>query len=277
MIFTLEQSLDRVAEFSQLEVHRVPTGLPAIDRLCGGPAPGEMFTIVGRSFTGKSIVGQHVVLANPQVPSVFFSLEMPLVQAAIRLYAMWANISLPELQHKIEEGGLPDDLYKLADAYPRHIIVDTPGLDVNGMAAAYEQFRELFKIQPQFAVVDYLELVGKAKINAEGYQGTESQITQIRDWARSENTRVFLVHQANKSEPKWKPPTEDSPRGGGYTESDFMIGVWRPGGNPDLDVAERRWMSDKMSVNIIKNRAYFQLLDEKIYRFEESSRLTEVM
>lgn len=277
MLFTLEESLNKVAEFSQLTVHRVPTGLPAIDRLCGGPAPGELFTIVGRSFTGKSIVGQHVIYANPKTPSIFFSLEMPLVQAAIRLFGMWSGQSLPELQAKIEKGGLPDDLYDMADAFPYHIIVDTPGISVDGMADKFEEYRSVFKRQPEFTVIDYLELVGKTKIHAEGYQGTESQIAQIRDWARYENTRVFLVHQANKSEPKWRPPSEDSPRGGGYTESDFMIGVYRPGANPDLDQAERRWMDDKMAVNIIKNRAYFQLLDEKIYRFDPSSRLLEVM
>ncbi len=277
MIFTLEQSLDKVAEFSQLTVHRVPTGLPAIDRLCGGPAPGELFTIVGRSFTGKSIIGQQIVLANPQVPSVFFSLEMPMVQSVLRLYAMWSGQSLPELQKQVENGGLPDDLYSLAQAFPRHIVVDTPGIDVNGMADKFEAYRQLFGVQPEFAVVDYLELVGRAKISGEGFQATESQIAQLRDWGRYENTRVFLIHQSNKNKHKWEPPDEDSPRGGGYTESDFMIGVWRPGANPDLDAAERRWMDDKMAVNIIKNRAYFQLLDEKIYRFEPSAKLVEVM
>lgn len=277
MLMTLEQSLDKVAEFSQLEIHRVPTGLPAIDKLIGGPAPGELLTIVGRSFTGKSIVGQSIIYNNPKVPSIFFSLEMPAVQAIIRMYAMWKNIPQTDLQILIEKGGLPDELYGLAEAYPRHIIVDTPGLSVDGMADKYAAYRQLFNLQPQFCVVDYLELVGKAKISGEGYQATESQITQIRDWARTENTRVFLIHQANKSEHIWERPTEDSPRGGGYTESDFMIGVWRPGKDPELDPGERRWLEDKVGLNIIKNRAYFTLLEEKIYRFEPSLRLTEIM
>ena len=88
---------------------------------------------------------------------------------------------------------------------------------------------------------------------------------------------MFLIHQANKSEPSWQPPTEDSPRGGGFTESDFMIGVWKPAKDPELDNAERRWLEDKLAVNVLKNRAYFTLIDEKIYRFEPSTRLTEVM
>lgn len=277
MILTLEQSLDQVAEFSQLEVHRVPTGLPAIDRLIRGPAPGELTTIVGRSFTGKSIVGQNIIYNNPRVPSIFFSLEMSAIQAIIRMYAMWANMDQQELQAQIDDGGLPDDLYGLAEAFPRHVVVDTPGLSVDGMADKYGQYREMFKVQPEFCVVDYLELVGKTKIAGEGFAGTESQITQLRDWARDEKTRVFLIHQANKTKHVWEPPDEDSPRGGGYTESDFMIGVWKPGKDPELGPAERRWLDDKLGVNVIKNRAFFTLLDEKIYRFNPSLRLSEVM
>lgn len=277
MILTLEQGLDQVAEYSQLDVHRVPTGFPTIDRLVKGPAPGELFTIVGRSFTGKSIVGTNIIYRNPLVPSILFSLEMDIVQSLIRLYAMWSGMNQEILQDMVDAGGLPDELYGLAEAFPRHVIVDTPGLSVDGMADKYAAYRSMFNIQPSFCVIDYLELVGKAKISGEGYQATESQITQIKDWARTEKTRVFLIHQANKSEHVYEPPTEDSPRGGGFTESDFMVGIWKPAKNPDLGAGERRWLEDKLGMNIIKNRPYFKLLDELLLRFDPSLRLTEVM
>lgn len=275
MLLTLEQQLDKVAEYSQMETHRVPTGLRAVDALCGGPAPGELFTIVGRSFTGKSIVGQNITLANRTKPSIFFSLEMPAVQAVLRLFAMWSGQPLYDLLIQVEKGGLPDNLYELAEVFPYHRIVDNPGLSVDDMADTYELYRKTMKVQPEFCVVDYLELVGKTKIHGGGYEQIESQLASLRDWTKEENTRTFLIHQANRSESVWEAPTEDSPRGGGYTESDYVIGLWRPHKDPELSNAERMWLSDKLAVNVLKNRAYFTLMDKQLYRFLPSTRLVQ--
>ncbi len=275
MILTLEQHVDRVAEYSQLEVHRVKTGLRAVDALCGGPAPGELFTIVGRSFTGKSVVGQNIILANRNLPSVFFSLEMPAVQAVLRLYAMWSGAPAFDLQVQVEKGGLPDDLYELVKAFPLHVINDKPGLSVDEMADFYDSYRKAYGIQPEFCVVDYLELLGKAKINGGGYEQIEAQIASLRDWTRYENTRTFLIHQANKSEHMWEPPSQDSPRGGGYTESDFMVGLWRPHLDPELTQAEAKWLENKLGVNVLKNRAFMRLMHEQLFEFMPSGRLVQ--
>ena len=247
-----------------------------MDAVCGGPAPGELFTIVGRSFTGKSIVGQNIILNNKLLPSIFFSLEMPAVQAVLRLYSMWSGTPSYDLQLLVEKGGLPDDIYSLVEHFPSHRIVDTPGLGVDQMADSYEEYRKTVGVQPEFCVVDYLELVGKAKIHGGGYEAIESQIATLRDWTRYENTRTFLIHQANKSEHAYEPPTEDSPRGGGYTESDFMVGLWRPHLDAELSPAERAYLSDKLGVNVIKNRAFYQTLGKQLYQFLPSSRLVQV-
>lgn len=247
-----------------------------MDAICGGPAPGELFTIVGRSFTGKSIVGQNIILANKDLPSVFFSLEMPAVQAVLRLYAMWSGSPAYQLQVDVEKGGLPDNLYGLVDAFPQHVIYDKPGMSVDDMSDFYENYRKVYNVQPEFCVVDYLELLGKAKINGGGYEAIEAQIAALRDWTRYENTRTFLIHQANRSEHMWEPPTQDSPRGGGYTESDFVVGLWRPHLDPELTQAEMKWLENKLGVNVLKNRAYMQLLHEQMFEFLPSGRLLQV-
>jgi replicative DNA helicase len=275
LILTLETAVDRVAEYSIMEVHRVKSGLRAVDAKCGGPAPGELFTIVGRSFTGKSVVAQNIILANRELPSVFFSLEMPLVQSVLRLYAMWSGTPAFDLQVQVEAGGLPDDIYKLVDAFPLHVVNDKPGLGVDDMADFYEAYRQHFKVQPAFCVVDYLELLGKTKANGGGYEQIEAQLAGLRDWTRYENTRTFLIHQANKSEPMWAAPTQDSPRGGGYTESDFMVGLWRPHLDPELTQAEAKWLENKLGINVLKNRAFMQLMHEQLFEFLPSGRLVQ--
>lgn len=221
------------------------------------------------------MVAQNIVASNASRRSIFFSMEMPLVQTVLRLYAITYDVSLPELQRQVEQGGLPDNLYELADIYPQHIIVDQPSLNVDQLSEYLDQYRQRFKHQPDFVVLDYLELLGKAKISGEGYQATEAQITLLKEWVRYENTRAFLVHQANKQEDPWEPVTENSPRNGGYTESDFMMGLWRPHKNPENDIATTRFYEDKAATNLIKNRAYFKTIDRQLIKFHDSGKLTE--
>ena len=78
----------------------------------------------------------------------------------------------------------------------------------------------------------------------------------MKDWAKAEEMRVFVLHQCNRQEPKWLPPTESSPRYGGYTESDFVIGMWRPSSDPELSYHERLSLRDTVNFNILKNRPF---------------------
>ena len=47
----------------------------------------------------------------------------------------------------------------------------------------------------------------------------------MKTWAKAENVAVFLLHQTNRVEKVWDPPTEDSARSAGYTEADVVIGI----------------------------------------------------
>ena len=198
---------------------------------------------------------------------------MPASQALIRLYAMWRDVNAEKLQHKIDDGDMPLDFWEIEEAFPNHRIVSEQGMTIQRMTEYVDQFRHDTQKNPSFIVIDYLELLNHAKTSGEGYLATESTITALKGWAVEQNMRVFVIHQCNKSEPAWEPPTEDSPRNGGYTESDFMVGMWKPDRNPDLQKAEKKYYSDKINFNILKNRAYFKLLDEYTMRITPSLRL----
>ena len=272
-LLSLSEQVDRLAESLGEGNYRVGTGLPLIDMLCGGPAPGEIFTIVGRSFVGKSLIAQNIVYNNREKPSIFFSLEMPTNQALIRLYALWKDENAEHLQRRIDEGDMPLDFWDMEQEFPYHRIVGEQGVTIERMTDYVNAFRHDLQMNPAFVVIDYLELVNNAKTSGEGYLATESTITALKSWAVEENLRVFLIHQANKSEPSWLPPTEDSPRNGGYTESDFMVGAWRPHMNPEMAPGERRYYKDKINFNVIKNRAYFKLAEEITMKISPSLRL----
>jgi replicative DNA helicase len=271
---SLERTIDALAEYSQSPVKRVGTGLNLIDVTIGGPSPGELGLIVGRSFTGKSIVAQNIILNNPQVPSIFFSLEMPAIQAAIRLFSMWANVDVRKVQRAIDTGMLPDNIYEVVSAFPHHKIVDTSALTLERMTDHLQQYEEEFDERPHLAVIDYLELVGRDRTSDTG-QGVENTVVAMKDWAKVNNISVWAVHQGNMSTKIWEPPTEDSPRYAGMAQADFLLGIWRPHRDPELPESERRYLQDKFALNVLKNRAYFESIDKVIYTIAPSLRLWE--
>lgn len=269
----LYESIQALYDFAERPIKRIGTGFKAVDELIGGPAPGEVAMVLGRSYAGKSLIGQNIIVSNATVPSVFFSLEMPAAQAVMRMYSLWTDEPANNIQRAAEAGRLPNDVYDMAFAFPHHEICDEPGMSLFDMSEYIGKYEARHKLRPEFIVIDYLELLGGAKGNGEGLLATESQITNLKDWAKREQMRVFVLHQTNRKEPKWLPPTADSARWGGYTESDFVIGLWRPEWDPALTWKEKAAMNNLVCLNVLKNRAYGIDAEEIRYRLQPSLRL----
>jgi replicative DNA helicase len=264
---TLYDQVDALFKFAESPVKRVGTGIKEIDALIGGPAPGEICMIMARSYAGKSIVGQNIIHNNKELPSIFFSMEMPYMQAIMRLYSMWSNTPAANNQHALEAGHLDKDVWDMVLAFPNHYIDDRSALTLEEMSLTIQKYEDFHKFRPEFVVVDYLELLGGAKASGDGFSAVESQATMLKDWAKQEEMRVFVLHQTNRQEPKWKPPTENSPRFGGYTEADFVVGLWRPHCDPDLPYWDSMAIEHYMHFNVLKNRAFFKekaLIEMKI-------------
>ena len=271
---SLERTVDALATYAMAPLKRIGTGLQLIDETIGGPAPGELGLIVGRSFTGKSIVAQNIIINNPDVPSIFFSLEMPAVQVMIRMYSMWANVDARQVQMAIDRSLIPDDIYGVVEAFPLHKIVDSPGISLERMTQTLGDYQQEFGQRPHLVVIDYLELVGRDRTQDTG-QGVENIVVGVKDWAKEQNVAVWAVHQSNLSSKIWEPVTEDSARYAGYTQCDFLIGVWRPHRDPTMPESEQRWLQDKFALNVLKNRALFESIDRVLYTVSPSLLLRE--
>lgn len=275
---TLREQIEGLREFSTNPAQRIRTGFHRVDDLCGGPAPGEVFMVIGRSFTGKSLLGQNIVVNNPGVPSIFFSLEMPYITALQRMYSMWSGTPHKDTQQMTEAGSLPHHLDSMADLFHNHRIVDKEALSLSFMSMFCDMFTQQHDARPEFVVIDYLELLGGTKGKAEGWVGTEAQAASLKDWAKKEEMRVFVLHQTNKQENPWKPPTENSARGAGYTEADFVVGIWQKWRDPEMTYLDQLAEKDKLRLNVLKNRAYGDVTGHKelLYRVEPSLRITDI-
>ncbi len=254
---TLYQQIGDLFAFSDNPVKRVGTGFKVIDEMIRGPAPGEICMILGRSFSGKSILAQNIINHNKELPSIFFSLEMPYMQAIIRMYSMWSDTPSGDNQSQLDQGNVSAKLWDMVLDFPLHVIDDRGGQSLEDMSHRLEEYEGEMKVRPEFVVIDYLELLGGAKASGEGFAAVESQATMLKDWAKEEEMRVFLLHQTNRNEKRWQPPNEDSARFGGFTEADFVLGMWRPHTDPELDYWDSIAIKHHLNLNLIKDRVFF--------------------
>jgi len=248
---------DQIADlrvFAANPDQRIPWGIPSLDILTEGPAAGEVHMVLGRSHVGKSLLATNVLVNNPDKGMVFFSLEMPARQAVQRLYAHWAKVDHRAVQQMTRNNSLPQHLDQMAEALARHIIIDRGSLTLGDMALYCEAYEGFFGLRPAAVIIDYLELVGGTKASGEGWQRTEAVAGALKDWAKDQEMPVFILHQCTKEEPEYKPPTQNSARGAGFTESDVVIGMWQPWRDPNLGRVEREMIRNEVHFNVIKNR-----------------------
>lgn len=233
---------------------RISTGIPSLDMLTEGPAPGEVTVIIGRSFSGKSLFATNIMAHDPQRPTIFFSLEMPARQVLTRLYATWAGVPHIDVIRMVKEGNVPEHFDRLGDAFQAQVVVDTAALSLGDMGVYLQAYEDYFGLRPQLAIIDYLELIGGAKASGEGWVRTEAVAGALKDWAKDEEMPVVALHQTNKLEPEWKPPTADSARGAGFTEADVVAGLWQPSREPGLSADDYDAVKGKVFMSVLKNR-----------------------
>lgn len=253
---TLHEQVSALRHYSLNPQQRVRTGLDSIDLLCEGPAVGEVFTFLGRSYSGKSIVAQNIMYHNREKPVIFFSLEMHYLLAIQRLYSIWSDTPNADVHLMTANGQLPDILEEMPDHFHDHLIVDRSALTPGDMVVFIQQYDEMYGKKPGAVIVDYLELISGAKTSGEGWLGTEKVAQEMKELAKEAEVPVFLIHQTNKGEEPWNPPTMDSARGGGFTEADFVVGLWRPHLNPKLGEWDREAMRDEVYFTVLKNRPF---------------------
>lgn len=249
---TISEHVQRLKEFSVNPRQRVRTGIESLDYITEGPAAGEVYTILGRSFAGKSLVATQIMANNADLPLLFFSLEMPARQALMRLYSQYEEIDAQDVQAQVKKGAMPGVWDTLPEQLPMHVIYDAGGMTLGDMSTIISQFEAYYNTRPAAVLIDYLELV-KGGVG-EGHFQTESIAKAMKDWCKREEVAVFLLHQTNRSEKEWDPPTADSARGAGYTEADVVVGMWQPGRDPKLGDVEKKSLEGKVLMNVLKNR-----------------------
>ena len=249
---------------------RVATGMWQLDNLIGGGVGlGEVCVIVGKSGSGKSLVGQNMVENNLDVPTVFFSFEMPGTMLLTRSIAMWSGKTHDQVFTMVETNNLdPEMLADWEDAHRNSYFVTRTGLDLTAMSQTLKEAEEAIGARPALIVIDYMELVASVA-GGETIDNVTSVAQALKGWAKEEEVACVILHQTNKSLRHGDAPDEDSARYGGFTEADIVIGVWRPHkwtaknkGDVPMPQSTVDYLRGYFGINLIKNRPKIELHEQ---------------
>ncbi len=268
----------------RLDSLSIRVGITDLDQQTGGFQLGEVVTLIARTAVGKSAIAQNVIHnvleSYPDAGVVFFSLEMPRLQAFERQLQIYAGQTRGRVISAYREGkkaavNADEFIQKFRG---RLAIIDTPGLTLREIERRVRGLVALKKLQPvRVVVLDYLGYLGGGPKNAGIVERVSELARGVKELAKNLQVVVLLVAQTSRhagdgSEEVTLTDARDS--GAIEDSADFLIGCWRPelrtgiGGEDYCKVYGQLWF------RILKARRGFQ--DQFCVRFQgETLRVTE--
>lgn len=254
---SVKQGLSEHYEWATDPRPRVGFGMPFFDGPTnGGLAREECGIIMACSSVGKTAVGLNVIRHNPDVPAVFFSLEMSWRMLSARLVAMHTGMTTRQLETSVRTYDvIPPQAIQTSADFPLFLCDDTPASTLVMMDRALEQAGALMGQRPRLVVIDYLELIP----GAGGTNGTEQVdkiARKIRDWTRKNDVSTWCLHQVGKGDGgAGADPLElTSGRYGGHTPFDYVVGAYAPRLRKGITPDEFHRVKDELYLQLLKNR-----------------------
>ncbi len=203
----LEKALLNVAERRKngTQLNGYSTGLLKLDELISGLEKRKLFILAGRPAMGKTAAAlnicQHVSKRNEDKNTVFFSLEMPKEDIAMRLYSSALNINNEHFKFNMLTA---DELLKIkdytqtfADEMRNFYIEDNMNFGVNDILKTCRGLKN--KTEKEFAliVIDHLQIV---RIADNGNRATDlGEISRTAlMMAKEFDCPVILLSQINR-------------------------------------------------------------------------------
>lgn len=257
-IYSLEEAYDAYSEYiSYIDQKKVKIGIPLLDKYMRGIAPGEACQIMARAGVGKTALMLNIlshVVVQQRVPSLVFSLEMPVAQ----IFERMVQISNAKKGKDVEKVWKTDE-DKACEWFSNTVmnfgssyIIDDDFLRIEDVYRYFELAEEKIGEKPAFVCLDYLGRMKNEAYNV--YEGTSELAKKMKNMARELGVALVYLHQTSRAGGDGTTAiTMDMARDSGVVEeaSDFMIGLWRP----DMrDPDKQKNDIEAMKVALLKNR-----------------------
>lgn len=243
------------------DIPRVPTGYSFFDsRTSGGIAPGEVAIMLARTSVGKTWYAINVIANNPEVPTLFFSLEMHGRYILQRLASTWGGVSTDHIEATLKRRGSAQVVSRATAEFPLLQVTDTPGIGFGDMSDDIAAYSEEVGFKPVLVVIDYIELIRSFGMSQQ--ENVDRVTWQLKDFAREEDVAVLALHQVKRGESKkghqnqgHMPLTMTDARFGGEMAADYVLGMYRPSMNPALDAVTAAEMEQDLRLQFLKTRS----------------------
>ncbi|RMF59966.1 MAG: hypothetical protein D6746_07500 [Bacteroidetes bacterium] len=252
---------------------RIRTGFPVIDDLTrGGPAPGEVVMILGRSGVGKTAVGCNFAVNMQGTPTVFFSLEMPARMLLIRTAAIHSVTPTYVVEQQLRYENRSRAVERVVQDFPHLAIVDDTGVGFRQMGSILDELEDTWGVPVKAIIIDYLELL-RPPLGTEGGTASVDTISRrLKEFARERDLVVMVLHQLSMTSARrgtsnkervidmgHLPVTRNDARYGGDTAADYTVGVYRPALDPTLPQDEKLVRRNEFRMQLLKTRAGSEL------------------
>lgn len=231
-----DRYLDYIRDLAKAKIN---LGIPELDAATRGLAPGEVMQVIARTGVGKTALLLNLLytISKEQgVPSLFFSLEMPLAQVFERMVQITANVSgrsveeFAKLQVKDPGAAAHSSFDRAMREFGSVYFVDRDFLKHEDLLPYIDAAAERAGQQVRLVCIDYMgRMRGQRGQNA--YEAMSEIAQQLKHIAKERNLAVLSLHQTNRAGTDGSTPiTLDMMRDSGVAEeaADFILGMWRP-------------------------------------------------
>ena len=227
------------------------------DATLGGARPGQLVTLIGKTHTGKTMLGMNLVAKNRGHRTLWVSPDETETMFWGRYAAMRLEIGQKDWVHRL----IRED--ELAWTRTSEIIESESNLHFESTGMSVDDLDKAMRIastelwngeRPHVLVYDYLELIrGGGSGDAASVQAKIESFKQlISDW------RVIgvVLHQSGRGAgTRGQAGGIDSGRFASTSESHFVLETWRRWDDTNLEEEVRRAYENEISVGLWKNKA----------------------
>jgi replicative DNA helicase len=205
----------------------VPFGLPKLNAIGGGMAPGDVVVVGARSGVGKTWWGLDAVeiAMGAGRRSVVFSLEMPQEQLVRRLLAM-GGLNLTGIKRREVPYDSMESRITTIDSWQGMLDIEDGPTTVDRMQAVLASAR--IDGRPyRVVVLDHLHLLDVPGSRADYRVALNQELTRIKHMAGEHGCTVILLAQLNrprKGDEKNRPTIHDLRESGGIGDiADYVL------------------------------------------------------
>lgn len=202
---------------------RIATGFADLDKMLNGGFVKKTICGIGaRPSTGKTTFVLNIALNNPDLKTLFFSLEMSTTMLYDRMFANLADIPYPRINQRQDitkqEYELIQELMKLYSNFT--ILDDTSSIE--------DIIAEIYKNKPELVIIDFMQIITSKSKFADNRLRIDYISQMLKFTAKRCNCVIVVLSQLTRAAKDAPTMSALKESGGLEQDCDYVMLLHRP-------------------------------------------------